>query len=85
MLLSFLYLCIGKRNDNCYNIIVEKKRSWIMMKYKVWSANMWNEDLLQEVIAIFYDLEKAVEYVEYQLSLGRSCVIKQDGKKIDID
>ena len=56
-----------------------------MKQYKVWLANMWNEDLLQEIVAIFFDLEKAIEFVEYQLTLGRSCVIKQDGKKIDID
>ena len=54
-------------------------------EYKVWLANMWNGDLLQEVVAIFFDLEKAIEFVEYQLTLGRSCVIKQGGKKIDID
>lgn len=54
-------------------------------EYKVWLTNMWDEDLLQEVVAIFYDLEKAIEFVEYQLKLGRSCIIKQDGKRIDID
>lgn len=56
-----------------------------MKQYKVYLANMWDEDLLQEIVAIFFDLEKAVEFVEYQLTLGRSCVIKHNGKKIDID
>ena len=54
-------------------------------EYKVWKANMWDEDLLQEIVAIFFDLEKAIEFVEYQATLGRSYVIKQDGKKVDID
>ena len=56
-----------------------------MKQYKVWLANMWDEDLLQEIVAIFFDLEKAMEFVEYQLTLGRSCVIKHNGEKIDID
>ena len=53
--------------------------------YKVWKANVWNEDLLQEIVAIFYDLERAVEFVEYQATLGQTYVIKYNGKKIDID
>jgi hypothetical protein len=54
-------------------------------EYKVWKANMWNEELLQEIVAIFYDLEKAVEFVESQATLGQTYVIKHNGKKIDID
>jgi hypothetical protein len=54
-------------------------------KYKVWSANMWDENLLQEIVAIFFDLEKAVEFVECQASVGQTYVITQNGKKIDID
>ena len=54
-------------------------------EYKVWKANMWNENLLQEIVAIFYDLEKAIEFVKCQASLGRSYVIKHNGEKIDID
>ena len=54
-------------------------------KYKVWLANMWDEDLLQEIVAIFFDLEKAIEFVEYQATFGRSYIIKHNGKKIDID
>ena len=53
--------------------------------YKVWKANVWNEDLLQEIVAIFYDLEKAVEFVKCQATLGQTYVIKYNGKKIDID
>lgn len=63
-----------------------KKKGVEFMKrneYKVWLANMWNEDLLQEVVAIFYDLDKAKEFVEYQATLGRTYVIKHNGKKID--
>lgn len=56
-----------------------------MKQYKVYLANMWDEDLLQEIVAIFFDLEKAKEFVEYQATLGRSCVIKHNGEKIDID
>ena len=53
-------------------------------EYKVYLANMWNEDLLQEIVAIFFDLEKAIEFVEYQATLGQTYVIKHNGKKIDI-
>lgn len=56
-----------------------------MKQYKVWLANMWDEELLQEVVAIFFDLEKAIEFVKSQATLGQTYVIKQDGKKIDID
>jgi hypothetical protein len=54
-------------------------------EYKVWSANKWDEDLLQEVVAVFYDLEKAIEFVEFQATLGQTYVIKHNGKKINID
>ena len=55
-------------------------------EYKVWLANMWNEDLLQEIVGIFFDLEKAIEFVECQATLGgQTYVIKHNGKKIDID
>ena len=54
-------------------------------KYKVWEANMWDENLLQEIVAIFFDLEKAIEFVEYQATLGQTYIVKHNGKKIDID
>ena len=54
-------------------------------EYKVWLANMWDENLLQEVVAVFYDLEKAIEFVEFQATLGQTYVIKHNGKKINID
>ena len=54
-------------------------------KYKVWSANMWDEDLLQEIVAIFFDLEKAIEFVKCQATGVQTYVIKHNGKKIDVD
>lgn len=54
-------------------------------EYKVWLANMWDEDLFQEIVAIFFDLDKAIEFVEHQGTLGRSYVITHNGKKIDIE
>ena len=53
-------------------------------EYKVWKANMWDEELLQEIVAIFFDLEKAIEFVECQATVGQTYVIKHNGKKIDI-
>jgi hypothetical protein len=46
---------------------------------------MWDEDLLQEIVAIFFDLEKAIEFVECQAATGQTYVIKHNGKKIDIE
>ncbi len=56
------------------------------MEYKVWETNKFStDDLLVGLVAIFFDLEKAKEFVESQIDFGRSYIIKQNGKKIDID
>jgi len=54
-------------------------------EYKVWLANMWDEDLLQEIVAIFFNLEKAIEFVGCQATFGQTYVITHNGKKINID
>lgn len=56
-----------------------------MKQYKVYLANMWDEDLLQEIVAIFFDLDKAIEFVDSQMDFGFTYIIKHNGKKIDID
>jgi len=74
--------------DKMFKQIEEKSKRWFIMKrnkYKVWLANMWDENLLQEIVAIFFDLEKAKEFVECQATRGQTYVIKHNGKKIDID
>jgi hypothetical protein len=46
---------------------------------------MWDENLLQEIVAIFFDLEKAIEFIECQASVGQTYVIYYNGRKINID
>ena len=53
-------------------------------EYKLWKCNMWNDDLLSELVGVFYDLELAKDFVEYQAPLGNSYAILCDGERIDI-
>mgnify|MGYP000884401627 CR=1 FL=1 len=54
------------------------------MEYKVWKANKFNDDILTDLVAIFYDLEIAVDYVKYQATISEHYVIIQNGTKVDI-
>ena len=55
------------------------------IKYAIWSTNQFNDEILSELIAHFYDLEAAKDYVDYQLSIGNSFVILQNNKRINYD
>lgn len=55
------------------------------MEYKVWKTNRFNDEILTELVAIFYDLKKAKDFVEYQSTISESHAIMENGKRIDID
>lgn len=54
------------------------------LDYVIWSTNRFNDDLLQEVVATFRDLELAKGFVEYQATLGNSFAITKDGKRVEL-
>lgn len=55
-------------------------------EYKVWATNRFSaDDMLVELVAIFFDLDKAIEFVNSQMDFGFTYIIKHNGKKIDID
>lgn len=55
------------------------------MDYIVWSTNRFNDDLLQEIVAKFSDLNLAKDFVEYQATLGNSfAVVGKDGKRVEL-
>jgi hypothetical protein len=52
------------------------------MEYKIWETKL---GVLVGLVAIFFDLEKAKEFVYDRATVGESYIIKQNGKEIDID
>lgn len=44
-------------------------------KYTIYQANKFSNELLEGVVAVFYDLKLAKEFVDYQLSIGEDFVI----------
>lgn len=56
------------------------------MKYTIWSTNRFNEDILQDIVAYFNNLELAHEFVEYQAQKGQSYLITDcNGNLISYD
>lgn len=53
--------------------------------YKVWKTNRFNEDILVEIVAYFYDFKQAKDFVYNQAKNCESHVITLNGKIIDID
>lgn len=50
--------------------------------FAVWRTNLFNDDILNELIAHFYNLETAKNFVDYQASLGNGFVVLQNNEKI---
>jgi len=53
--------------------------------YKVWKTNRFNENILVEPVAYFYDFKKAKDFVYEQSKKCENHVITLKGKIIDID
>jgi hypothetical protein len=51
-------------------------------EYQIWETKF---DILVGLVAIFFDLEKAKEFVYERATVGESYIIKQNGKEINID
>ena len=51
------------------------------MEYKVWKTNRFNDEILTELVAIFYDLKKAKDFVEYQSTIAKSAIM-ENGKEL---
>lgn len=45
--------------------------------YEIWKTNRFNEDILTERVAIFYNQELAESFLDYMATLGESYVIRE--------
>lgn len=54
------------------------------LEYVIWRTNRFNDDLLQDIVAKFADLELAKDFVNYQATLSERFVITKDGKKVEL-
>lgn len=52
-------------------------------EYAIWRTNRFDDTILQERVGVFYSLELAKDFVEYQATIGESFTITKDGKIID--
>lgn len=57
---------------------------YLNLDYEIWSTNCFNDEILQEIIAKFSDLELAKDFVEYQATLGNSFAITKAGKRVEL-
>ena len=55
------------------------------MEYKVWKTNRFNDEILTDLVAVFYDFNKAKDFVKYEATLAESYAITLNGSIIDID
>jgi hypothetical protein len=62
-----------------------KERGFENMKYKVFKTNMFDDKILNDLVAVFCDLKSARDFVEYKSAFGESYCIIKDGKRINID
>ena len=51
-------------------------------RFAVWRTNSFNDDILNELTAHFYDLEAAKDFVDYKASIGNTYVIMENNKII---
>lgn len=61
------------------------KKGVLNLEYKIWKVNRFDDDILTELIATFYNLEIAKEFVNYQASIAESYAIVENGTRIYID
>lgn len=54
-----------------------------MEEYKIFRINKFNDELLQDIVAIFYDEELAKDFIEYQFTLGNNFAIFHNGERIE--
>lgn len=53
--------------------------------YKIWTANKFNDDILQKHITDFEELQKAKDFVEYQADKqNENYVIMHNGERIEL-
>ena len=55
-----------------------------MKEYKVWKTNSFNEVILIELMAIFYDFKKAEDFANQESPKSESYIVIDDGKYIYI-
>ena len=55
-----------------------------MEEYKIYKTNRFNDEILQDIVAIFYSKELAEDFVSYEITLGNNYAIIKDGERIEI-
>ena len=55
-----------------------------MEEYKIYKNNRFNDEILQDIVAIFYSKELAEDFVSYEITLGNNYAIIKDGERIEI-
>ncbi len=55
-----------------------------MEEYKIYRTNKFNENILQDIVATFYNKELAEDFVLYEATIGNSYVIIKNGERIEI-
>lgn len=56
-----------------------------MEEYKVYRVNKFNDEIIQDIVAIFYDKELAKDFTEYQFTLGNNFALFYNGERIDFE
>ena len=51
-----------------------------MEEYKIYKTNRFNDEILQDIVAIFYSKELAEDFVSYEINYA----IIKDGERIEI-
>lgn len=51
-------------------------------EYVIWRMNPFNHEIPMKLVARFYDLELAKEFVEYQATIGEHFDILQGSEKL---
>lgn len=56
-----------------------------MDEYKIYRVNKFNDEIIQDIVAIFYDKELAIDFMEYQFSLCNRFALFYNGERIDFE
>lgn len=56
-----------------------------MEEYKIYRVNKFDDELVQEIVAIFYDKELAKNFIEYQFTLCNNFALFHNGKRINFE
>lgn len=53
-------------------------------KYLIWKTNKFDDNILTECVATFYNFDSAKDFVDYQATLGEGFAITINGKRVEL-